>query len=79
MGLEITYPTQGSIRDMEEMDLSEKLSFLKEHKEWKCGDKWERLKEDAASWRSNGLSSLQFEVQKTCDLAAFARKYTIRL
>jgi len=32
----MTFPTQGSITDLEEMDLKQKLEKLRANKEWKC-------------------------------------------
>jgi hypothetical protein len=79
VGLSVSSPTSGTIHDMEDMDLKQKLSFLKEHKEWKCGDKWERLEEEASSWKTNGLSDLSFTVLETESLHKNALKYTVKL
>ena len=48
------------------MNLDEKLKFLREHREWKCPNKWELLNEHDSSWRENGLANLTF--QKISDL-----------
>jgi hypothetical protein len=51
--------------DLEEMPLQEKLTFLKQHKEWKCMVKWEALDEHEKTWKSNGLADLNYKVLKT--------------
>jgi hypothetical protein len=62
VGLIPTHPTKGSIEDMEAMTLPEKLEYLKGHKDWKCMLKWELEDEHAATWRTNGLASLDYSV-----------------
>ena len=57
-------PGEGTIVDLEGMDLSTKLGFLKDNKEWKCRVKWEALEEHAATWRSNGLADLTYNIVK---------------
>ena len=54
-------PGIGSFKDLEEMTLESKLSFLRGHKKWKCMNKTEVLGEHTDSWKSNGLNSLRFE------------------
>ena len=61
MGLTSTFPTSGKITDMEDMDLENKLKFLRNHKIWKCMNKTEVLEEHSSSWKKNGLSSLKYE------------------
>ena len=50
-------------------ELNEKLAVLREHKEWKCLDKWERLVEDKKNWRMNGLRQVypRFKVLDSCN------------
>ena len=63
----IVSPAAGTITDYEEMNLEEKLLFLRQHKEWKCPNKWELLAEHEESWRRNGLCNLQYKVLRdTC-------------
>ncbi|CAM9311977.1 unnamed protein product, partial [Ectocarpus fasciculatus] len=57
-------PQSGSITDYEDMSLDEKLNFLRAHREWKCPNKWELLAEHMQSWRTNGLTDLQFSTIK---------------
>ena len=60
--LTATKPEAGSIRDLEEMTLDQKLAFLRERKEQKCGVKWEVLATHDTTWRMNGLKSLNYTV-----------------
>lgn len=64
VGLKSIAPTKGTITDLEEMNLDQKLDFLRAHKEWKCLDKWERLETHNATWRTNGLKDLNYVVNK---------------
>jgi hypothetical protein len=61
-------PTRGTITDLEEMDLKEKLSFLRSNRNWKCMVKWEALEEHAKTWRTNGLADLTYKVLNMVDL-----------
>lgn len=58
----------GTLIDLEEMDLKEKLNFLRQHKEWKCMVKWEALEEHEATWKTNGLYDLSYKVLETTNL-----------
>mmetsp|Transcript_13012 Transcript_13012/g.28505 ORF Transcript_13012/g.28505 Transcript_13012/m.28505 type:complete len:125 (-) Transcript_13012:74-448(-) len=51
------------IVDLEDMDLQTKLGFLKQNKEWKCMSKWEALKEHKATWQTNGLHDLSYDIK----------------
>lgn len=79
--LEVSFPAKGTITDLEEMNLKQKLDFLKEHRDWKCSDKWEKLDEDEKKWRENGLSNLRYSVIETRvqGSSAHAVKYTVDL
>lgn len=68
LGIPWDYPRQGTLIDLEEMTLEEKLSFLKQNKEWKCMVKWEALEEHEATWRTNGLADLHYKVLETTSL-----------
>lgn len=57
-------PRKGTIQDLEGMDLKEKLTFLKNNRNWKCMVKWEALKEHDATWRTNGLADLKYSILK---------------
>ncbi|KAL7573711.1 hypothetical protein ACA910_007751 [Epithemia clementina (nom. ined.)] len=65
LGIQFEAPTSGTIRDLEEMTLTEKLNFLRENKEWKCMVKWEALEEHETTWKVNGMSNLNYKVLKT--------------
>lgn len=54
----------GTIRDLEDMDLHTKLNFLKQHKKWKCMVKWEALKENEQTWKTNGRHDLDYKILK---------------
>lgn len=56
-------PDRGTIVDLEDMDLSTKLSFLKQNKEWKCMVKWEALEEHPTTWMTNGLKDLSYDIK----------------
>ena len=79
MKLVIQHPNKGQVTDLEDMDLKQKLDFLREHKEWKCADKWERLEANEKNWRENGLSDLNFRVLLSANLGEKATKYTVEL
>ena len=56
-------PDSGTIVDLEGMDLTTKLSFLKQNKEWKCMVKWEALNEHATTWKTNGMADLSYDIK----------------
>lgn len=56
------------IRDLENMDLQEKLSFLRKNRKWKCMVKWEAMEEHAKTWKTNGLKNLSYKVMRKLDL-----------
>lgn len=59
------WPTAGTLVDLEEMTLSEKLDFLRSNKEWKCMVKWEALEEHETTWKTNGLADLKYALLET--------------
>ena len=61
VGLKRIGPSSGTIIDMEEMSLDNKLQFLRDHSKWKCMNKREVLGEHEATWKTNGLSNLKYE------------------
>jgi hypothetical protein len=63
-----TWPPSGSLTDLEDMTLTEKLNFLRDNKEWKCMCKWEALEEHEKNWKTNGLADLKYKVLKTTPL-----------
>jgi hypothetical protein len=70
LGIKWNWPRQGTLVDLEEMTLPEKLNFLKQHKEWKCMVKWEALDEHDKTWKQNGLTDLSYKVLKSDSLDA---------
>ena len=64
LGLKWEWPNSGTLVDLEEMSLKEKLQFLREHKEWKCMIKWEALEEHEKTWKQNGLYDLSYTILK---------------
>eukprot|EP00567_Pseudictyota_dubia_P007836 CAMPEP_0197451772 /NCGR_PEP_ID=MMETSP1175-20131217/30085_1 /TAXON_ID=1003142 /ORGANISM="Triceratium dubium, Strain CCMP147" /LENGTH=292 /DNA_ID=CAMNT_0042984607 /DNA_START=87 /DNA_END=965 /DNA_ORIENTATION=+ len=66
------HPPGGTIRDLEEMNLKEKLDFLRKNKKWKCMVKWEALDEHDKTWNTNGLADLRYEVLGTSPLDSAA-------
>lgn len=74
----------GSITDMEQKSLEEKLLELRDLPAIKCMHKKELLKEHADTWRRNGLSSFaeesaQYSVVRAECLSAYAVKVTVEL
>jgi hypothetical protein len=61
-GIKFESPDKGSLQDLEEMNLDEKLSFLRQNKSWKCMVKWEALDEHQATWKENGMADLKYKV-----------------
>jgi hypothetical protein len=55
-------PSNGTIEDMEQMSLKDKLDFLRLHRDWKCQKKWEVLDEHESSWATNGLVDLHYSI-----------------
>ena len=65
LGIQFNSPTSGSIRDLEDMTVDEKMNFLRKNKAWKCMVKWEALEEHEATWKTNGMSNLNYKVLET--------------
>jgi len=70
-------PGEGSIVDMEEMNLQQKLAVLKQHKVWKCMNRYELKNEHETTWQSNGLSNLSYKVLLRTELDRFCSKVTV--
>lgn len=56
------WPPRGTLVDLEDMTLTEKLNFLRQNKEWKCMVKWEALEEHDKTWKTNGLVDLKYKI-----------------
>jgi hypothetical protein len=65
LGIQWEWPAKGTLEDLEEMTLTQKLDFLRENKQWKCMVKWEALDEHVTTWKTNGLADLNYKVLKT--------------
>jgi N-terminal domain of galactosyltransferase len=72
-------PTSGSMRDLEAMNINEKMEFLRNHKEWKCMVKWELQSEHETTWKTNGLADLKYEIIAQEKLNSSATKITVHL
>ncbi len=77
LGLVPESPAEGSIVDMEDMNLQQKLAVLKQHQLWKCMNRYELKDEHEATWRSNGLMDLSYEMLQRTELDRFCSKVTV--
>ena len=69
---------KGSIRDLEEMNLEEKLDFLREN-DLKFMKKKEALAEHERTWQNNGLNTLKFRKIGTSSCGEKCEKITVEL
>ncbi|CAI5717713.1 unnamed protein product [Hyaloperonospora brassicae] len=76
--LTVQAPTSGAVRDLEEMNLNEKLAVLRANK-WKCTVKRELLKEHRQTWQKNGLKGLHYEYVDAEALNEHCTKITVHL
>ncbi len=53
---------KGNIIDMEQLSLNDKLAYLKKNKDLKCNIKYELLVQHEESWKTNGLSDLDYNI-----------------
>jgi len=70
-------PKEGNIIDMEDMDIGQKLGFLKEHTNWKCLNKTELLKEHNETWKENGLNQTTYKTLKIKNYIPVTKCYKI--
>lgn len=68
LGIVWEAPPSGTLVDLEQMSLKEKLDFLRENKSWKCMVKWEAADEHATTWKINGLADLKYQLLSTTSL-----------
>lgn len=68
LGIRFDSPDKGTLRDLEDMDINQKMEFLRQHKDWKCQVKWEMKDEHAATWKTNGLADLKYSMLKQTPL-----------
>ncbi|KAI9999085.1 hypothetical protein PInf_003767 [Phytophthora infestans] len=76
--LAIQAPTSGTIRDLEDLNLEEKLTVLRTSKV-KCTVKRDLLKEHHRTWKKNGLKSLCYEYVNAEAINENCTKITVRL
>ncbi|KAG6612587.1 putative beta-1,4-galactosyltransferase [Phytophthora cinnamomi] len=76
--LAIEAPSSGTIRDLEELTLDEKLAVLRTNK-WKCTVKHELLKEHHRTWKKNGLKNLRYEYVDAEAINENCTKITVKL
>lgn len=74
----IRAPMIGTIRDLEELTLHEKLAVLRNSKV-KCTVKHNLLKEHHRTWKKNGLKSLCYEYVDAEAINTFCTKITVKL
>ena len=69
------------IRDLEEMDLQEKLDLLRKNEEWKNMKKKEGKDEHSSTWRENGVNSIEGEYSdiKDEEINDYTTKITVEL
>jgi N-terminal domain of galactosyltransferase len=81
LGIQFVAPDRGTLRDLEDMTITEKMEFLREHKEWKCMVKWELKDEHESTWKTNGLSDLKYAVltKTSLDETNHATKFTVEV
>ncbi len=72
-------PKHGSITDLEEMGIQEKMEYLRENRDEKNMVKWELLKEHKATWKKNGLNSLVFDVLSEKSIEKNTHKITVNV
>jgi hypothetical protein len=77
LGIQFDAPDKGTLVDLEQMSLTEKLDFLRQHKSWKCMVKWEAAEEHENTWKTNGLADLKYQVLETKPLNADTKTATL--
>lgn len=76
VGMRPSAPATGSISDMENLTIQQKLSYLEGSPSLLCHQKLS-LAEEHSTWRQNGLSTLDYELLSTTDLSQHCKKYTV--
>jgi len=56
-----------------------RAEFLKQHTEWKCTQKNEVLSEHKDTWRTNGLTDLQYTIVSTTELNEHTKRVLVEL
>jgi hypothetical protein len=78
LAVSVCFCCSGTIRDLEELSLKEKLAVLRTSK-WKCTVKHELLKEHHRTWKKNGLKSLRYEYVDADAINEHCTKITLNL
>jgi hypothetical protein len=68
LGIQFESPDRGTLVDLEDMTVQEKMDFLRKNKSWKCMVKWELKDEHESTWKTNGLSDLRYSIVGKTDL-----------
>jgi hypothetical protein len=68
LGIQFEHPDRGTLVDLENMSIQEKIDFLRKNKSWKCMVKWELQDEHEKTWKINGLSDLKYSIINTTNL-----------
>jgi hypothetical protein len=66
--LKIIKPDKGTITDLENINMTQKLIYLSKHKKLKCPYKFELLSSHKNTWKKNGLSNLKYSELKRLNL-----------
>jgi len=79
--LNILFPSAGSFTDLENMNIDEKVAFLKKNQHIKNMRKYELLDPNYRNktWKKNGLNSLQYTLLQEIDLSPNTIKFTVKL
>jgi N-terminal domain of galactosyltransferase len=78
LGIQFVAPDRGTLRDLEDMSITEKMDLLRQNQAWKCMVKWELQDEHEATWKQNGLSDLKYTILEQSSLEGDrATKYTV--
>lgn len=73
------HPDKGTLYDIEQMNIKQKMSFLRENKVWKCMSKWELKDEHNATWKTNGLADLKYYVESKKTLEELGDSKAIKI
>lgn len=79
VGIDPVAPQQGALCDLEDMSLNQKLAVLHDHKEWKCLQKTELRDESKASWESNGLQHIEYDILKVDAMNEITRRILVNV
>jgi hypothetical protein len=75
---DILKPNKGTITDLENLSLKEKLDYLRENS-LKFNLKREALEKHSSTWNHNGLNSIEFEIRGEDECGDHCHKYIVYL